>query len=301
MRFRETALSAVVIPVHGGLGLTVRCLDSLRGCDPLPLMVVVVDDGSPDDTALHLAAHYPDVHVVPGDGNLWWSGAVNAGCAYAIGRGARTLILLNNDNVALSKNLVTELVRLVDEDGGFVGATLLMETAAGLVILARGGVIDWSRGGTKLRDTGAGFQESDWVSECDWLPGMALAFTAETFNALGGIHSRSFPQLRGDADFTLRARRNGYRCVVSTNCWIVNDRTQASFAFDRRLGVRDLFRGLVSRKSNYQLRSTFLFFLRHCPALRIAPSLASFYARYVYAWVKTRRLSANQPVGASSG
>src|SRR5215217_5303949 len=84
MKFLEAAPTALVIPVHGGLRLTVQCLDALRGCDPLPVMVIVVDDGSPDDTAAHLATHYPDVHVVPGDGNLWWGGAINVGCDYAI-------------------------------------------------------------------------------------------------------------------------------------------------------------------------------------------------------------------------
>ena len=295
MKFLETASTAVVIPVHGGLPLTVRCLDSLRDCDPLPVMVVVVDDGSPDGTAAHLAMRYPDVHVLPGDGTLWWGGAINAGCAYAIDSGARTLILLNNDDVAMSRNLLTELVHLVDERGGCAGATLLMDTAAGPVILARGGVVDWRRGGTKLRDTGVHFREIDSVSECDWLPGMALAFTAETYRVLGGIHSRAFPQLRGDADFTLRARRHGYPCVVSTKCWVVNDRTQVSFAFDRRPGVGDLFRGLVGRKSNYQLRSTILFFLRHCPPRWIAPSLAGLYARYVYGWLKRRRIPPTGP------
>ena len=290
MRFLETASTAVVIPVHGGLHLTVRCLDSLRMCDPLPLMVVIVDDGSPDDTAAHLARHYPDVHVVPGDGNLWWSGAINAGCAFAIERGATTLILLNNDDVLLSPNLPVELARLVDTHGGCAGATLLKETAAGRVILTSGGFIDWRRGGTKLRHANTAFDESASVSECDWLPGMALAFTADTFRVVGGMDARAFPQLRGDADFTMRARKRGYSCVVSTNCWVVNDRTQVSFAFDRRLGAVDLVRGLVSRKSNYQLRSTVLFFLRHCPRRWLVPSLVSFYARYLYAWLKTQRI-----------
>ena len=288
MTFLETAPTAVVIPVHGGLPLTVQCLDSLRACDPLPVMVVVVDDGSPDDTTAHLATHYPDVRVVPGDGSLWWGGAVNVGCNYAIERGARTLILLNNDNVALSWNLLTELVRLVDVRGGCAGATLLMETAVGQVIFGSGGILDWRRGGTKLRHAGGRFQESDSVSECDWLPGMALAFTAEAFRALGGIDSRSFPQSRGDADFTLRGRSRGYPCSVSNGCWIVNDRTQVPFAFDHRLTFADFFGGLVVRNSNYQIRSTFLFFMRHCPFRWLVPSLVSFYARYLYAWLKTQ-------------
>ena len=293
MRFLEAAPTCVVIPVHGGLPLTVQCLDSLRECDPLPVMVIVVDDGSPDETAAHLAAHYPDVQLVRGDGNLWWGGAINAGCAYALEAGARRLILLNNDNVALSRNLLTDLVRLVDERGGCVGATVLMETKDGRIeILASGGTLDWRRGGTKLRQSGSPFTESGTVSECEWLPGMALAFSAETFHALGGIHARSFPQSRGDADFTLRARSHGYPCSVSAKCWIVNDRTQVPFGFARRLGFADLGRGLVIRNSNYQLRSTLLFFLRHCPARWLVPSLLSFYARYLYAWLKTRRIPA---------
>ncbi len=290
-----------MIPVHGGLPLTVRCLESLRECDPLPVMVVIVDDGSPDDTAAHLATHYPDVHVVPGDGNLWWGGATNVGCNYAIERGARRLILLNNDNVALSQNLLRELVRLLDERGGCVGATALMETPDGRrKIFGAGGILDWRRRGTRLRHSGEWFRESDSVSECDWLPGMALAFEADLFSRLGGIDAATFPQSRGDADFTLRARKLDFSCFVSTACWIVNDRTQVPFGFSRRLGVRDLFRGLVMRNSNYQLRSTVLFFLRYCPRYRLIPALAGFYARYAWAWLKTQRLSRVEPTAQLS-
>ena len=302
MRFLEEAPVGVVIPVHGGLPLTVQCLDSLRNCDPLPVMVVIVDDGSPDDTAAHLAVHYPDAQVVRGDGNLWWGGAINAGCTYAIEAGARTLILLNNDNVVLSRNLLTELARLVDERGGCVGATLLMERKAGqMEIFGFGGTLDWRRGGTELRHSGARFKASDVVSECEWLPGMALAFSAETFRALGGIHLRAFPQSRGDADFTLRARGRGYPCSVSASCWIINDRTQVPFGFDRRLSLADFFRGLVIRNSNYQLRATLLFFVRHCPARWLAPSLASFYAHYLYAWFKTQRIPPRASREVASG
>jgi glycosyltransferase involved in cell wall biosynthesis len=292
MKFLESAPTAVVIPVHGGLPLTVRCLDSLRKCDPLPVMVVVVDDGSPDDTAGHLATHYPDVHVVPGDGNLWWGGATNVGCKYAIERGADTLILLNNDNIDLSENLLRELVRLLKERGGCVGATPLMDTPdGGRRIFTAGGILDWKGRGTVLRHHGELFRESDSVTESDWLPGMALAVNAELFVRLRGIDASTFPQSRGDADFTIRARNLGFSCVVSSACWVVNDRTQVPFTVSGQLGVRDLLRGLVVRNSNFQLRATFLFFLRHCPRRWLLPCLALFYARYVWAWLKTKRVA----------
>jgi GT2 family glycosyltransferase len=254
-------------------------------------MVVIVDDGSPDETAAHLATHFPDVHVVHGDGNLWWGGAANAGCRYAIERGARRLIFLNNDNVALSKNLLRELVRLLDERGGCIGATTLVATPdGGRRVFGSGGIVDWKGRGTILRQSGEWFRDSDDITECDWLPGMALAVDGDLFSRLGGIDSRAFPQTRGDADLTMRARELGFSCFVSSACWIVNDRTQVPFNFARRLGVGDFFRGLVARNSNYQLRSTLLFFMRHCPRRWLVPCLAGFYARYVYAWLKTQRI-----------
>jgi glycosyltransferase involved in cell wall biosynthesis/GT2 family glycosyltransferase len=290
VKFLESAATAVVIPVHGGLPLTVRCLESLRKCDPLPIMVVIVDDGSPDETAEHLATHYPDVHVVPGDGNLWWGEATNVGCQFAIDRGARTLIFLNNDNVELSPNLLRELVRLVEARNGCAGATTLIETPGGRrKIFGAGGTLEWKGRGTVLHRSGEWFRESDSVTECEWLPGMALAVKADLFSRLRGIDAPTFPQSRGDADFTLRARDLGFSCVVSSACWIVNDRTQVPFAFDRRLSLSDFLRGLVIRNSNYQLRTTLLFYLRHCPRRWLMPGITLFYARYVWAWLKTQR------------
>jgi GT2 family glycosyltransferase len=294
--FAESAPTAVVIPVHGGLPLTIRCLASLRACDPIPVMVVVVDDGSPDATADYLRINAPDVHVVAGSGDLWWGASVNRGCEYAIERGAETLILLNNDDVEVSPNLLRELVRLVTERRACVGATVLVDAGDGRrTILAAGGALDWRGRGTVLCRTGEPFAECAAVSECDWLPGMALALRADLFSRLGGIDASTFPQSRGDADLTMRAAEHGVPCLVSSACWVANDRTQVPFGFTRRLRVRDLARGLVTRNSNYQLSTTLLFFARHCPRRRLIPCLAGFYARYAYAWLKTQRLPRLEP------
>jgi GT2 family glycosyltransferase len=298
VRFEHRAPTAVVIPVHGGLKFTIRCLASLRKCEPLPVMVVVVDDGSPDDTAAHLASFDPDVHVVSGDGTLWWGGAINVGCSFAIERGAKTLILLNNDNVALSPNLLRELSGLVDERGGVVGATTLVERPDGSRrIIAEGGTLDWRGRGTVYRRAGEPNGGTKVVTECEWLPGMALAFDAGLFQRLGGIDATTFPQSRGDADFTIRARQLGYPCGVSSGCWIVNDPRQGPIGFYHRLGVRDLFRGLVIRNSVYQLRTTLAFHRRYCPRRWLVPSLLGFYARYVYAWLKTQRMPRAHEIG----
>ena len=123
--------------------------------------------------------------------------------------------------------------------------------------------------------------------ECDWLPGMSLAFSAELFEQLGGFDERTFPQYYGDADFTLRARAKGKRCVVSYLCWVSNDEEKTGMSFYSRVSLASFLSGLVSLRSNYQVRSAILFATRYCPRRFVALYLGFFYLRYVYAAMKT--------------
>jgi len=40
------------------------------------IQVIIVDDGSSDRTAEEVAENYPEVTILEGDGNLWWTGAI---------------------------------------------------------------------------------------------------------------------------------------------------------------------------------------------------------------------------------
>ena len=280
----------VVMPVHNGLDYTARCLRALLALEN-GFGIVLVDDGSSDGTAEYVAEHYPSVHVVYGSGDLWWSGSINAGCRFAIRRGAKRLLLLNNDNVEFSSNFISRLDQLVAETGACVAAVTLEQADSGTqTILAVGGSIDWRNRGAQLRATGEPYVAHDAVVECDWLPGNSLTFDAATFEEVGGFDARRFPQYRGDIDFTLRARAAGRRCFVIHDVWVVNDLTQNGLNFRRRLSVRDFLTGLISLRSPYNLRESVAFAFRHCPSRQRARYLLLFYLRYAYGCLKTRAL-----------
>lgn len=279
--------TAVVIPVHNGLEFTRRCLSTLAAQAPAEFETIVVDDGSTDGTAEFVRIEHPRVTVLRGDGNLWWSGAINAGCRRAIEHGADVVVLFNNDNVECSAGAVAHLAGLAWATGDFISAVALVEQGNDTrLILHAGGSLDWAGRGQQLRETGNAFVADDEVQECDWLPGTALAIRTDVFTTLGGADACHFPQYRGDIDLTLRARGSGRRCLVLRDVWVLNDKRQAGFRFDAPLSLGRVAAGLVSLRSPYNLREAVRFAIRHCPPRLVPRYLCLYYARYFYACLK---------------
>src|SRR4051812_39558360 len=90
----------IVIPVHNRLRFTRECLDSLENNTVRADKIIIVDDGSTDGTKDVLNQWYPDVDVIRGDGNLFWTAAINLGISHALHLGADMVMTLNNDTIA---------------------------------------------------------------------------------------------------------------------------------------------------------------------------------------------------------
>jgi glycosyltransferase involved in cell wall biosynthesis len=88
----------IIIPVHNRKVVTLKCLETLKTNGDLErYYTVVVDDGSTDGTSETIMEKYPDVIILYGDGNLWWTGAIKLGMEYAYEQGAQYFIWLNDD------------------------------------------------------------------------------------------------------------------------------------------------------------------------------------------------------------
>ncbi len=86
--------ASVVVPVHGRAGLTRRCLELVLADLPAACEVVVVDDGSRDETPAVLAGFGETIRVVRLEENRGFAAACNAGAEAASGE---FLAFLNND------------------------------------------------------------------------------------------------------------------------------------------------------------------------------------------------------------
>ena len=89
--------TTVVIPNYNGSHFLAPCLDAIIAQTVQPAQIIVVDNGSEDDSLAVLERDYPQVKVIANKDNLGFAAAVNLGI-----RAAETpyVLLLNNDTVA---------------------------------------------------------------------------------------------------------------------------------------------------------------------------------------------------------
>src|ERR1700709_1176957 len=76
---------------------TVECLTSLRACTYPQLDIIVVDNGSTNDSVVRIKASCPDILLFESKENLGFSGGNNIGIRYALAMGAEYIWLLNSD------------------------------------------------------------------------------------------------------------------------------------------------------------------------------------------------------------
>jgi GT2 family glycosyltransferase len=88
--------ASIIIPNYNGLRFLAACLDALRGQTYSREMteVILVDDGSTDDSIPFVRQHYPEVVIVQMARNSGLAAACNAGAQAAHGE---LLVMLNND------------------------------------------------------------------------------------------------------------------------------------------------------------------------------------------------------------
>jgi GT2 family glycosyltransferase len=105
---------SVVIPNWNGANDLPDCLDSLHA-QTLKPHIVVVDNGSSDNSLKLLEAEYPSVEVIKLRKNRGFAGGVNAGIRKSLKDGFKYIALLNNDATA-DKPWLRHLVETLDKN-----------------------------------------------------------------------------------------------------------------------------------------------------------------------------------------
>jgi len=198
----------VVVPNRNGRRWLPGLLTSLARQTLAPQRIVVVDNGSTDDSIAWLASAHPEVDVVPLTTNTGFAGAANRGIAAA----QTEAVALVNSDIELEPDWLEHALAALAADPGRAAV------AGKLVSLADPGVIDDA--GDFLRRDGVCEQRGhfhrddgrfDEPGECFSACAAAAVLRTDAVRAVGGFDERFFLYLE-DVDLGLRLRLAGWRC-----------------------------------------------------------------------------------------
>ncbi|MCX5859674.1 MAG: glycosyltransferase family 2 protein, partial [Proteobacteria bacterium] len=98
----------IIIPNYNGLSFLPRCLENIQAQTFTNFEIILVDNGSSDESVLFVKANFPGVKTLVNKKNLGFSQANNQGIRQAKGK---YILTLNND-CFIEKNFIEELVQV---------------------------------------------------------------------------------------------------------------------------------------------------------------------------------------------
>jgi GT2 family glycosyltransferase len=283
----------ILIPVHNKLDYTKKCLADLkenltdRFADEV--RIVVIDDGSKDGTESWIHDNYPDVIVLHGNGELFWTGAINAGIKYAIYQEGYEFILLWNNDVIAEKNYFRNLFIIIQSCSEIVGSKILTLFDKRTV---------WSCGGDFNPHTGAsrihGNLNSDnesclAIRSVDWCTGMGTLIHKKVVEKIGLMDNLLFPQYFGDTDYTYRAKVAGFAVRIHPDLILYNDTVNTGLRHNGSL--RALFKSLVDIRSVLNLKAHYYFLKKHATSNLAYFQLFRYYFRVFGGFAKWKLLA----------
>ena len=206
----------IVVLNWNGAEDTLACLDSLAELTYSNFDVIVVDNGSTDDSLMRLRpynAHYP-LKLIETGANLGFAEGNNVGIREALKSSADFVLLLNNDT-EVAPILVDELVNAATAhpEGGVFSAKIFYYAEPNKLWYAGA---NWLKDRQHFQHVGIGEIDDgktyESIVETDYASGCALFIRADVIEKIGLMTPKFFLTYE-ETDWCYRARAAGYKVL----------------------------------------------------------------------------------------
>mgnify|MGYP000424579024 CR=1 FL=1 len=212
---------------------TAACLESLADLTYRNLDVVLVDNGSTDDSLARLRSAFETVDVVANETNRGFGGGMNAGIDVALERDYDYVWILNNDTVFPDTGVLETLVAGIgsSDDAGMISPVIMRYPETDIVWFRQGCIDSRSYNAyhrsrddpildMRLTDEAADEQLCHRsLTNNDYIPLACTLIDTDLVRDIGPL-DESFFLYYEDAEFSVRARRAGYELLTHNEATI---------------------------------------------------------------------------------
>jgi GT2 family glycosyltransferase len=270
---RADGLAYVLLPVHNRRQVTeqfVRCL--LQQTDNR-FHLVLIDDGSSDGTAEMVGQCVAPLTVISGRGDWWWAGSLQQAYLWlrSLPDGDGDIVLIMNDDTRFGPEFLA------------AGRAALAGTPKTLLLaqLYGGSAGEFREAGVKVDWRRLQFTVPRDAAEVNCFSTRGLFLRLADFLELGGFHPRLLPHYASDYEFSMRARRRGYRLRSDPAVRLWFDEASTGDRSLEDATWRDFLARSLSPRHVLNPLHWSSFILLACPPLWIPLNLARVWTRYL--------------------
>lgn len=245
----------IIIPVYNRKETTLTCLNHLNSSGDLDSYhVVVVDDGSTDGTAEEIACKYPEITVLAGTGDLWWTGAISLGMQYVVERNGEYIVWLNDDCLP-DQGTLSSMIHFMQSHPNSIVAPSCYASGSNEMEPLHNGFY------SKVRQGCAAYPGQ--VLRVDGMAGWCVGMPSHVVQKIGLPNIKKFPHYAGDDMYTLAATRSGFEAyllgdIKATLFGKVHPKLDFRNHFPPGSNPRQSFQSLfLSKKSPYRVQTQF--------------------------------------------
>lgn len=195
---------------------TIECLDALKTNDYPNLEIIVVDNGSTNDSVTRIKAAHPDVLLLESGKNLGFAGGNNIGMRYALDHRAEYLWLLNNDTKPAQDALSTLVKKaLTDPKIGAVASVCYYANNPSKVQVWAGAKVNMWIGFAR------NYTEPREDRSLHALYGASMLIARPALEQVG-LLDEGFFHYWEETEFSLRLRNAGWRLAAAADSCILH-------------------------------------------------------------------------------
>ncbi len=226
MQDANKPLVAILILNWNGKKDTLECLHSLKNLTYSNVKIILIDNGSTDDSVEAIRSAFPDLQCIEAGENLGFAGGNNLGIKHALKYAPDYLLLLNNDTI-VAPDLIDAFLKSTP-DAAILGAKLYLYSKPDTFDHLGG---KWQKKtasfeliGNRVLDDGVSWEKS---LELDYACGAALFIQRAVIESIGLLEAKFF-LIWEESDFCFRAKKAGFKVKLCPNAKVWH-KVSASF------------------------------------------------------------------------